>query len=70
MIELFSRRGDTIALSEDAVLTPLPMDADASSLSAILLDDAYYQLLRSGTTQIDGITVLDASYLIPFKAKA
>lgn len=70
MIELFSRKSDAIRLPEDAVLTPLPMDDDISSLSAILLDEDYYQLLRTGTTIIDGITVLDAAFLIPFKAKA
>lgn len=70
MIELFSRKSDAIRLPEDAVLTPLPMDDDISSLSAILLDEDYYQLLRTGTTIIDGITVLDAASLIPFKAKA
>lgn len=70
MIELFSRRAEAINLPEDAVLTPLPMDDDISSLSAILLDEDYYQLVRSGTTVIDGINVLDAAYLIPFKAKA
>ena len=70
MIELFSRRAEAIALPENAVLTPLPMDDDISSLSAILLDDDYYQLVRSGTTVVDGINVLDAAYLIPFKAKA
>lgn len=48
MIELFSRRADAIALSDDAVLTPLPLDHEISSLSAILLDDAYYQFLRKG----------------------
>ncbi len=70
MIELFSRKVDAIVLPEDAVLTPLPLDEDISSLSAILLDDDYYQLLRSGTVVIDGVTVLGAAYLIPFKAKA
>ena len=70
MIELFSRRAEAISLPEDAVLTPLPMDDDISSLSAILLDDDYYQLVRSGTVVVDGINVLDAAYLIPFKAKA
>ena len=70
MIELFSRRVDAIKLPEDAVLTPLPLDEDISSLSAILLDDDYYQLLRSGTVVVDGVTVLGAAYLIPFKAKA
>ena len=70
MIELFSRRVDAITLPEDAVLTPLPLDEDISSLSAILLDDDYYQLLRSGTVVIDGVTVLGAAYLIPFKTRA
>ena len=47
MIELCSRKVDAIELPEEAVLTPLPMDEDVSSLSAILLDEDYYQLLRS-----------------------
>ncbi len=70
MIELFSRRVGTIDLPDDAVLTPLPIDEDISSLSAILLDDDYYTFLRSGGIQVDGVTVLGPEYLIPFKAKA
>lgn len=70
MIELFSRRAEAINLPDDAVLTPLPLDEDISSLSAILLDDDYYQLVRRGTVVVDGINVLDAAYLILFKAKA
>jgi hypothetical protein len=70
MIELFSRRSDAIQLPDDAVLTPLPIDEDISSLSAILLDDDYYDFLRSGKVVIDGVTVLGPAYLIPFKAKA
>ena len=70
MIELFTRKVDAISLPAEAVLTPLPMEEDISSLSAILLDKDYYQLLQSGTTTIEGVTVLDAAHLIPFKAKA
>lgn len=70
MIELFSRKPDAIGLPAHAAVTPLPMEDDISSLSAILLDEAYYQFLRSGTTQVAGISVLDAAHLIPFKAKA
>ena len=70
MIELFTRRLEVIHLPEDAVLTPLPMDEDISSLSAILLDDDYYQFLKQGTITVDGVTVLSADYLIPFKARA
>jgi hypothetical protein len=58
MIELFSRRADAIQLPADATLTPLPIDEDISSLSAILLDDNYYEFLRNG------------NMIIPFKAKA
>ena len=70
MIELFTRKLDAIQLPDDAVLTPLPMDEDISSLSAILLDDDYYEFLKQGKVTVDGVTVLDAAYLIPFKAKA
>ena len=70
MIELFSRKPDAVLIPEDAVLTPLPADDDVSSLSAILLNEDYYEFLRHGTTEIDGMTILDAIHLIPFKAKA
>ena len=70
MIELFSRRADAIELPADAVLTPLPLDDDLSSLSAILMDDDYYSFLQAGRTVIDGIPILDAAHLIPLKAKA
>lgn len=70
MIELFARKPDVISLPEDAVLSPLPMDDDVSSLSAILPDSDYYDFLKQGRTRVSGVTVLDASHLIPFKAKA
>jgi hypothetical protein len=70
MIELFSRRKDSISLPENAVLTPLPLDDELSSLSAILLDNDYYQFLLGGRKILDGLPLLDVGYLIPFKAKA
>lgn len=70
MIELFSRKPEYIPLEENAVLTPLPIDEEISSLSAILLNDAYYELLRNGQVILEGIPVLKATCLIPFKAKA
>lgn len=70
MIELFTRHLAGFHLPSDAVLTPLPIDENISSLSAILLDDHYYQLLCSGRTVINGITILDTAYLILFKIKA
>ena len=58
MIEIFSRNPDFIILEDDAVLTPLPIDDEISSLSAILLNEAYYELLKTGQMMVDGIPVL------------
>lgn len=70
MIELFSRNPDFIIREEDALLTPLPIDEEISSLSAILLNTSYYELLKHGQLILDGIPVLQPTCLIPFKAKA
>ncbi len=70
MIELFTRKPDAIILPDNAVISPLPIEEDISSLSAILLDDDYYDFLKQGRIKVAGVTVLDAPYLIPFKVKA
>lgn len=69
MIELFSRN-QNISLPEDIHLIPIHISDEISSLSAILLNDDYYQFMISGKRVIDGICVLDEKHLIPFKAKA
>lgn len=68
MIELFSRTD--FELRENVGITPLHVDDDISSLSAILLDDNYYQILLDGKTIENGYSVLRPEYLVLFKAKA
>lgn len=70
MLELFSRAPDTITPADGSALTPLPVDEDIASLSAILLDDHYYLALTENRRIIDDVAVLDERLLIPFKAKA
>lgn len=70
MLELFSRAPDMIVPQDGSALTPLPVDEDVASLSAILLDDDYYAALSANRRVIEGIPVLDERLLIPFKAKA
>ena len=70
MIELFSRRTNGLNLPDNAIITPIPISGDVSSLSAILLNDQYYDFLRDGVRKIDGFPVLNELYMIPFKAKA
>lgn len=68
MIELFCR--EDFKLNETKGITPIHIDDSISSLSAILLDNDYYELLLDGRTVIDGMSVLRPEYLILFKAKA
>lgn len=69
MIELFSRKPDGLDLPDGAVVTPIP--DDGSSISAILLDDAYYQFVLDGRRKtVDGIPWVGHDRLIPLKATA
>ena len=68
-IELFSRRQDFQLEIEHGVI-PIHIDDDTSSLSAILLNDDFYNFMMKGRKLVNGITVLDAEYLIPFKMYA
>lgn len=69
MIELFSRVPDIIGKSESH-LTPIPIDEEISSLSAILLDTDYYSFIHNGRREIDGLSVITPEYLIPLKIRA
>lgn len=70
MLELFSRKPEGILLADDSHLTPLPVDEEAASLSAILLDSDYYEFLKTMVRMLGGIPVLDEAAIIPFKARA
>ena len=70
MIELFARRSVDLDLPEDAIYRRIPVDQDIVSLSAILLDDAYFEALQGAKRQVDGVTIVDETLLIPFKARA
>jgi hypothetical protein len=70
MLELFSRIPDALQVAPGSHLTPLPMEEDVSSLSAILLDDDYYSFIRSGRTERGGLPVVGSEHLIPLKARA
>lgn len=70
MIELFSRAPFEYVVSPQTHLVPLHVAEDVSSLSAILLNDDYYQFLLDGRKSVSGISILGELHLIPFKAKA
>lgn len=70
MIELFSKNQEWLPSDKVNRIIPIHIDDSISSLSAILLNEAYYNFLITGTDIIDGISVLKAEHIIPFKAKA
>lgn len=70
MLELFSRIPDSVKLSGQGHLTPIPIDEAIASLSAILLDESYYHFIHDGKLTVDGLSILNASHLIPIKARA
>ncbi|HPP73503.1 MAG TPA: hypothetical protein PLU88_00045 [Armatimonadota bacterium] len=70
MIELFSRNPDGISLRPGSHLTPIPIAEEVTSLSAILMNESYYNLAITGRRLVEGLPVLSAAYLITFKARA
>ena len=70
MLELFSRQPDVLQVAAGSHLTPLPMEEDVSSLSAILMDADYYGFIQAGRQIVDGLPMVGAAQLITLKARA
>lgn len=70
MLELFSRIPDALTLREGAHLTPIPVNEETSGLSAILLDDTYYNFIHEFKIETGGLTVVPPECLVPLKARA
>jgi hypothetical protein len=70
MIELFSKQPGDLELKFDAGLMPIHIDESIASLSAILLNDTYYDLLVKRKRTVDGYSIIGIETLIIFKIKA
>ena len=63
MLELFSRKPEILDLAEDAHLTPIPVDEDVSSLSAILLNEiqedmgAFLDVMKSESIDLKNLGI-------------
>ncbi len=70
MLELFSRLPDVFNTRSDHQLTPIPVEDEAASLSAILLDEHYYNWILRGKLILAGMPIVIPEYIIPLKARA
>lgn len=69
-IELFARHPDFELGNEASWVAPLPFDDTVSSLSAIILDDGYYEFIRANAVVVGGVSILSALHIIPLKMRA
>ena len=69
-MELFSRNPGLVNFPEDAHITPVPVDEDLSSLSAILMDDDYYNFTIAHSRLEYGVHIANIESLICLKCKA
>jgi hypothetical protein len=69
-IELFSRVPDVLDVPEQSRYTPIPIDEDITSLSAILMNEDYYQFTIARSNLQDGIRIANIETLICLKARA
>ena len=69
-LEFFSRKPDVFDLGAGQRVVPIPSDGDYHSLSALLMDEAYYSLIREHHVVQDGLPIASATALIPLKARA
>lgn len=70
-IEIFSGKIDlSFALLGETKFTPVPADGDVPSLSAILMDQDYYEYLQVNHTMRDDVKLANNQALICLKVKA
>lgn len=70
MIELLSRHSDLLGEPSGFYIEPIPTSEEDSSLSAIMMDDDYYELTIRNTLMDDGLRFASPIALICLKIKA
>lgn len=70
VIELFSRKPDMIDLTSLQYIVPVDLGDSLGYLSAILLHDDYYDLIKDHCTVIENVPMIELEYIIPLKARA
>jgi hypothetical protein len=67
-LEICAKR--PIDVPQHVKIAKIPAGEDVSSLSAILLDEQYYELVRRNGRTIQGVPTVTGACLIPLKVKA
>ena len=70
MIELFSRKPSFLNIDKHQHIVPLSVEEEVNSLSAILLNDDYYDMIKGNCVTENNVTFIKKEFIIPLKARA
>jgi hypothetical protein len=70
MLELFARTPTGIELGPGREIAPVAVEESVVSLSAILLEQEFYELVLATRYDADGVQMVGVDGLIPLKARA
>ena len=69
-IEIFSNNIDNLQLADNQHLVPIKTEPAAGRLSAILLEEEYFQIIKNNRKVVGKHSVATESAIIPLKARA
>ncbi len=70
MLEIFAGKPGSLTLFENQVAIPIGAGEDLLSLSALLIEEGYYEHLSNNTQVLAGLPIANAGCLILLKARA
>ena len=69
-IEIFSRRPEDLPLADNQHVVPIGDAPESAALSAILIEDDYFELVKSTIRKIKGLPVASTEAIIALKSRA
>jgi hypothetical protein len=69
-IELLSKKAKDLKLLNDRRYTPISVQDETTTLSALILDEDYYQYIKSHRVMLSDLPFIDVECIIVLKAKA
>ena len=69
-IEIFSRRPDDLTLENGQHIVPIAETPPGADLSAILLEDDYFDLIKNSIQSIQGLPIASTEAVIAIKSRA
>ncbi|MFA6033109.1 MAG: hypothetical protein WC889_09440 [Myxococcota bacterium] len=70
MMELFSGATSAMDLGPGQEIVPIKVEESVASMSAILMNEDYYNFILASRYDVDGISMVSVNALIPLKARA